>query len=354
MYSDIEKAYEAKQVQKIIGTNQKMLRIYKKTMRDIAYQIKIYEAKQLLSPEKYGAQLARSKGLKKELSRIMNALEKEISETMTGSIKSNWDLANQKNDIIASKFSALTKYYNVNSEALKAFLNRDVGGLISHKLYNITASTKSFVNDYLATGITQGKPVNKIAKEMNTMIKNPKGVNLFRYPRQKGQYSNPYKSLLRLARTETTAAYRLSDHTRMQQLDFVVGKEVHLSGAHKDYDMCDYMAGKYPKNFVFSGWHPNCLCYVTSILMTKEEFKSGKLGSKNEVKRIPPKAEKYVKSSGDKFDNSDWKKTNFTKDNKPISSLGGSRSNIDKYKLPTKDDYNASPVGFLSNAKEVN
>lgn len=331
-----------------------MLRIYKKTMKDIAFQIKKYESKQLLSPEKYGAQLARSKRLKQELNMIIKSMEKQIGEVMTSSIENNWNLANEKNDLLASKFSALTKYYNVNSEALQSFLNRDVGGIISDKLYNITASTKSFVNDYLATGITQGKPVAKIAKEMNTMIKNPKGVKLFRYPRPKGQYSNPYKALLRLARTETTAAYRLSDHTRMQQLDFVVGKEVHISAAHKDFDMCDYMAGKYPKNFVFSGWHPNCLCYVTSILMTKEEFKSGKSGSKNEVKRIPPKAEKYVKSSGDKFNNYDWHKENFTKGNVPRATVGGARKNIDKYKLPTKDNYNANPEGFLTNAKEVN
>ena len=33
------------------------------------------------------------------------------------------------------------------------------------------------------------------------------------------------------------------------------------------------MAGDYPKNFVFTGWHPNCRCKITPIFITMEEFK---------------------------------------------------------------------------------
>ena len=35
-----------------------------------------------------------------------------------------------------------------------------------------------------------------------------------------------------LAVTETNAAYRTADHERWQNLDFVVGIEIHLSGNH--------------------------------------------------------------------------------------------------------------------------
>ena len=59
-------------------------------------------------------------------------------------------------------------------------------------------------------------------------------------------------------------------------MDFVVGIEIHLSGNHTlngkpFHDICDELAGKYPKDFKFTGWHPQCRCFVTTILKTKEE-----------------------------------------------------------------------------------
>ena len=55
----------------------------------------------------------------------------------------------------------------------------------------------------------------------------------------------------------------------MQQLDFILGIEVHLSNNHTClnakgepepfYDICDELQGRYPKDFKFTGWHP--LCY---------------------------------------------------------------------------------------------
>ena len=67
-----------------------------------------------------------------------------------------------------------------------------------------------------------------------------------------------------------------------QQMDFVVGIEIHLSNNHtckgRDgkphpfHDICDELAGRYPKDFKFTGWHPHCRCFATSILKTDEEI----------------------------------------------------------------------------------
>lgn len=86
----------------------------------------------------------------------------------------------------------------------------------------------------------------------------------------------------RRAATETNIAYRTADHERWQQLDFIVGIEVHLSNNHtclgKDgkphpfYDICDELKGKYPKDFKFTGWHPHCRCIATTILKTEAEM----------------------------------------------------------------------------------
>ena len=45
-----------------------------------------------------------------------------------------------------------------------------------------------------------------------------------------------------------------------------------LSKKHPCEDICDDLAGDYPKLFVFTGWHPQCFCYVTPILGDEDEM----------------------------------------------------------------------------------
>lgn len=42
--------------------------------------------------------------------------------------------------------------------------------------------------------------------------------------------------------------------------------------------MCDRLTGRYPKTFKFKGWHPQCMCYATPILMDEETFDENELG----------------------------------------------------------------------------
>ncbi len=98
-----------------------------------------------------------------------------------------------------------------------------------------------------------------------------------------GVYRSSYMNARRLAATETNMAYRAADYERWQQLDFVVGIEVHLSNNHtcRGYkgktpwvDICDELRGKYPKGFKFTGWHPHCRCHATPILKSSAEIKA--------------------------------------------------------------------------------
>ena len=36
-------------------------------------------------------------------------------------------------------------------------------------------------------------------------------------------------------------------------------------------DICDKLAGKYPKTFMFTGWHPQCRCYIVPITIKDKE-----------------------------------------------------------------------------------
>lgn len=87
-----------------------------------------------------------------------------------------------------------------------------------------------------------------------------------------GYYKSSAKNAMRVARTETNIAYRRADNERWQQMDFVLGQCVQLSRNHPKKDICDKLAGDYPKEFVFDGWHPQCFCFVTPILIDEDEI----------------------------------------------------------------------------------
>ncbi|MBQ9417880.1 MAG: hypothetical protein IJU19_04785, partial [Bacteroidales bacterium] len=57
-----------------------------------------------------------------------------------------------------------------------------------------------------------------------------------------------------------------------QEEALVLGIEIHTTSnpAHQE-DICDLLAGRYPKDFKWTGWHPNCMCYEVPILATPEE-----------------------------------------------------------------------------------
>lgn len=87
-----------------------------------------------------------------------------------------------------------------------------------------------------------------------------------------GVYKSSAKNAMRVARTETNIAYRRADNERWKQMDFVLGQKIQLSHSHPKKDICDKLQGDYPAEFVFDGWHPQCFCFATPILMDEEEM----------------------------------------------------------------------------------
>ncbi|EKC76035.1 hypothetical protein LEA_04895, partial [human gut metagenome] len=92
------------------------------------------------------------------------------------------------------------------------------------------------------------------------------------YKTGSGVYKSSAKNAMRVARSETNIAYRRADNERWQQMDFVLGQRIQLSKNHPRPDICDKLQGDYPKDFVFDGWHAQCFCFATPILMDEEEM----------------------------------------------------------------------------------
>lgn len=280
--------------------------------------------------------------------KLMQDLGTAVERTIANGIDIEWALANEKNDELCDKvFGNISlsprnkrRYYKNNADALEAFKLRKQNGLgLSERVWEYTERYKEEIENGLSLALGTGKNAHQIARALQGYLRNPD--KLFRrvrdkygrlklsqaaknYHPQRGVYRSSYKNALRLAVTETNMAYRASDYARYQQLDFIVGQEVHLSQTnHPVTDICDELKGRYPKDFKFVGWHPFCRCYVTSILKTESEFLSDlnngtDTPSRNAVTNVPGAFENWVEDNVDRIKAADAKGTSpyFIRDNK--------------------------------------
>lgn len=227
---------------------------------------------------------------------IVNTLANNVNATVINGCKAVWDISNKKNNALVDelfKGKTLTdeqkiRYFQNNESALKAFTERKYNGLrLSDRVWNIVGGYKNDIENALSVSIEKGQSAHALAKEVQQYLNEPNKLfrrvrdefgelqlskNAKNYHPGQGVYRSSYKNAMRLARTEINMAYHTADNTRWQQFDFVVGIEIKTSHNHPEQDICDQLAGRYPKDFKFVGWHPHCRCYQKSILKTEEEM----------------------------------------------------------------------------------
>jgi hypothetical protein len=121
----------------------------------------------------------------------------------------------------------------------------------------------------------------------------------------RGTYKSAYKNAMRLARTNTNMALLLNDHLRWLQMDMVKGVKVSLSASHHIYDICDPCAGTYPKDFIFIGWHAQCLCHATPVMESEQDFlnylRTGEQNMNGYVSQYPAGFKNYVQENYDRL-----------------------------------------------------
>lgn len=239
---------------------------------------------------------AKNIAIEKEIDYELAKLQSNLEATIYNNQKWASVISQTKNDELVKNYirgMSLTsiikdKLFQVNKSALDAFINRRVEGLnLSDMVWNITNQTKQQLEFYLESGIATGRSAAGISQDVRQILKEPD--KLFRRVRNEkgdlvpsnpmkafkpgqGVYKSSHQNAVRLAATETNMAYRMADHTRWNDLDFVTGYEVKLSSSHPAPDICDHMKGIYPKDFVFRGWHPRCFCHAEPVLMPPDDF----------------------------------------------------------------------------------
>lgn len=228
---------------------------------------------------------------------ILRGLYSAVYQEIRRGVTAEWEYANLSADsMITSLFGKgvmednhFARWFARNQEAMDSFFSRKDahGGLnLSQKVWKYTGQFKEEMELALSASLGQGDSASTVSRHVRQYLREPD--RLFRRVRDaegnlklskraaayhpgRGEYRSSYKNAMRLTRTETNMAYRAADCDRWSRIPFVVGMEVKRSNHPFGCEVCEALKGKYPKDFVFTGWHPQCRCYIVPVLASEEE-----------------------------------------------------------------------------------
>lgn len=273
-----------------------------------------------------------------KVDKLLNQYAKILKDLIVNGMKEAVNMSYSANALILQEFSAYSdKAIAEQRETAKnAFISSRTkpkeGLSLSQKVWNYTRQTKAefeaamseVVEDGLMKGISAEELGRKVRNKLNhpemvyrryhlkkltstgkkdviewrrKMVDHEGNVRYIKEDLEKvgqGVYRSSRKNAFRLAATEINMAYRYADCIRWESEPFVLGIRIRLSENHtcngKPFmDMCDELAGDYPKWFMWKGWHPRCRCSASPILCSKEEMLRISKLSENEYKSYKPK-----------------------------------------------------------------
>lgn len=254
----------------------------------------------------------------REVERLLRQLHSVATMVIQSGIKLEWAAANAECDkLVQSCFGKralntpeFTAWTQRNEAAMAAFIARSEKGLnLSQRVWKSCRQLRDEMEVAITVAVGDGTSAASMSRSVRKYLNDPDLMfRRFRYKDPEtgewkrkwkkrvigedgkvhfidydkdsyqddwtgpGYYKSSAQNAMRVARTETNIAYRRADNARWQQMDFVLGQRVQLSRNHPKKDICDKLAGDYPPDFVFDGWHPQCFCFVTPILMDEDEI----------------------------------------------------------------------------------
>ncbi|MGV8135899.1 MAG: hypothetical protein AB2L20_11850 [Mangrovibacterium sp.] len=318
---------------------------------------------------------------------LFREMYSKVYQEIRSDIEKEWYTSNANNDnLVKSVFGNssiedhhFARYFDRNMNAMDAFFERKMtneGLNLSQRVWKYVAQYKDELEMTLDLAMGEGTGANKLASKVQEYLQDPdRFYRRFRgakigidndgkpiyeriwkrrvfdqnsktytwvndspenYNPGRGVYRSSYRNAQRLVRTETNIAYRTADYERWAHLDFIVGVEIRLSNNHPVYDICDELAGRYPKDFKWTGWHPNCRCYMIPVMANREEMDdlidqimsddTKAFSSKNEILEYPVQFKTWVINNKGRMEQAQVNGTlpYFVKDNfKSISGMMG-------------------------------
>jgi hypothetical protein len=156
------------------------------------------------------------------------------------------------------------------TSAVENLYSRAAAGIpLSAQVYKTQSLGSGLVDRAVNRGIALGSSAKDIAKSVRGMI----------HPGTPGGVSY---AAMRLGRTELNNAFHRTQVSQAQRKPWINGMQWNISGSHEQIDECDDYAeeGHYPNGEpgVFRPEdvpmkpHPQCLCFVTSVTVSRDEF----------------------------------------------------------------------------------
>jgi len=283
--SELDKLLKAHQsarqseIQKIVN---RIARLFGRSFKDVGQLLK---AARLVNRRSLDA------STKANIEKLCKALFKKISDEITaGAI--NAHISSDKlsyaieTKILGKKALPTVKVYGRGSEtaALQILNQKNYGKKFSDRIWKQHQNYRKRIENVMVDALKTGKSAKSVAKDLVSA----------KYKRASGPgiYIDPRKNAERLTRSEINKNYQRADHNRWKDAWYVKGIRVNLSYSHPRFDICDYLATIYPRDFVFIGWHPQCLCHAIPVLISEKEqslMEDYKLG----LRKDPPKI-RYV------------------------------------------------------------
>lgn len=253
--------------------------------------------------------------MQQKVESLLRQLHSSVTLAIQQGITLEWEQANIECDkLVTSVFGKealsnpkLIAITDRNKAAMDAFIDRSENGLnLSDRIWKSVQQLRDEMEVAMTVAIGEGQSASQMSRKVREYLNDPDLMfRRFRYKDENGEwkrkwkkrikdektgkykwidydrdnyktgagvYKSSAKNAMRVTRTETNIAYRRADHERWQQMDFVLGQKIQLSKSHPKKDICDKLKGIYPKDFVFDGWHPQCFCFVTPILVDEDEM----------------------------------------------------------------------------------
>ncbi|MCL1932759.1 MAG: hypothetical protein FWF53_02955 [Candidatus Azobacteroides sp.] len=291
----------------------------------------------------------RNHGAKRQINKLTDAFNKKASAVFLNGIERSWKLGEDgytdKIHLALSGKALQRKYFDkMRAEAAQEHRNQgsqaaikrySEGINLSERVWNLSKNFKSEIETIVQNGMKEGKSAEQLSKELRKYLNEPD--KLFRRVRNKetgelelseaakkykpgrGVYRSAYKNAMRLAGTEIHAAYCRAEWEKFQSDPQVTGIRISLSNNHTCinpktgrpepfYDICDELAGEYPKSFLWTGWHPQCRCVLLPVLVDGTEFRKlldaeikGEIYTPKQITKPPNAFNDWLRINGERI-----------------------------------------------------
>ncbi|WP_312554903.1 hypothetical protein [Empedobacter brevis] len=273
--------------------------------------------------------------LKREIEKLTKQLTLDLENKINSATKEQWLLAQGTATRFVETYFEIDKLNKATQQLfrsnnldnyMQARKSRLTQFKLSDKVWKYSKSFETNIIDSLDIAFKNGDSSQVLARDIKQYLNEPEKLfrrvrdvkgqlhlskNAAAYNPGQGIYRSAHKNALRLASSEINAFYKESENQRWKSMDFVVGFEIKRSNNVFDCDLCDSLKGRYPKSFLFIGWHPNCRCYQIPILKPIEMFTDELKGAvkssysylgnfqTTEIKEMPANYKNHLKEKAD-------------------------------------------------------